>query len=74
MSAPYNFSLTATQIKKFQEWKTQFAHLDEGAIAGTFSFKFTPTSILTIVQVSMEHGFGADATVSVLDLTDYDDI
>jgi hypothetical protein len=71
MSQRYTFSLTPTQIKCFEDWKTQFEHLSPGTVGGLFSFKFTPTSIGTSVYVTMEHGFYDNKQTAVLDLTEH---
>lgn len=48
----------------FKEWKAQFDDENPGAIGGTFSFVFTPTTLFTSVIV--KHISGAK-----FDLTDY---
>jgi hypothetical protein len=75
MSDLYTFALTEEQIKKFNQWKKQFDHLRKGPIGGIFKFEFTPTSIITLVKVTMEVGFEANGTKqeAILDLTEYDD-
>ena len=73
MSQHYTFSLTSTQIKRFEEWKKSFEHLSPGAVGGMFSFKFTPTSIGTAVSVTMDHGFYDNRQTVVLDLTEHNE-
>ena len=73
MPGKYSFSLSDTQIGWFEAWKQQFNHLIDGPIGGTYSFTFTPTSIGTVVKVTMEYGFGGDHQTATLDLTEYND-
>lgn len=66
----YSFVLSKSQCKLFQEWKKHFDKLSMGPIGGSYTFSFTPTSIGTIVKVTMEIGIGDKKRVETLDLTE----
>jgi len=69
---PYAFSLSEKQIRHFLSWKKQFENRPESGMGGAFSFKFTPTTIGTIVQIMYENGTGLEKETTILDVTDYE--
>jgi hypothetical protein len=68
------FSLDAMQERKLASFlKEQHAKLKEGtsfgAIGGSCTYEFTPTSLGTVCRVIFCHGMPYEATI---DLTDYE--
>lgn len=61
-----NFKLTKEQKKKFKEWEKTLKQIDHtSCMGGDYTFKFTPTSMGTLVEVERYDG-------EKLDLTEYE--
>jgi len=61
-----NFKLTKEQKKKFKEWEKTLKQIDRAScVGGDYTFKFTPTSMGTLVEVERHDG-------EKLDLTEYE--
>jgi hypothetical protein len=60
------FSLTDDQMKKVTAWCKKHTTSADGAIGGTFTFSFTPTSLGVIERV--KHNPSGEE----LDVTEYD--
>ena len=60
-----NFTLSANQHKKYDEWRKEKGEVYVGAIGGAYTFCFTPTGLGDMVVVKCADG-------TELDLTEYE--
>ena len=60
-----NFTLSANQHKKYNEWRKEKGEVYVGAIGGAYTFCFIPTALGDMVVVKCADG-------TELDLTEYE--
>lgn len=59
------FELSGKELEEFYKWKESLPKLPDnytGAAGGNYSFKFTPTGLGTIIEVSRADGHSKDIT------------
>lgn len=60
-----SFHLTKEETQRYRDWGNSLPPKEFGAIGGSYSFIFTPTSLGNIVRVKRDDGLK-------INLTDYD--
>jgi hypothetical protein len=60
------FNFTEDEERRIRVWKSTLPEIEEGAIGGAYTYKFTPTSLGVVKIVERSSG-------EKLDLTRYED-